>query len=144
MRVDALLERDLDQLSKLADLLCGGHFTLMKFTTNWKCVFGTPTRQEIMLAPSFDKIQDAIRACIGAVRYMPPSPSTPWTPCEKGEGPKKVDEPFLVTIKYDASNKVTTSVMHWNGQEWFFANGTKSCVTVLAYRDLPDAWEGTV
>lgn len=32
----------LKELAAAADQTCGGHFTVMKFTTNWRVGFGTP------------------------------------------------------------------------------------------------------
>ena len=32
----------LKELTAAADQTCGGHFTIMKFTTNWRVGFGTP------------------------------------------------------------------------------------------------------
>lgn len=64
-----MVELTLEQLFEIVELCCketDGHFTLMKFTTEWKAMFSTPDldtgkgRKEIKNIPGFATMEDAI------------------------------------------------------------------------------------
>lgn len=72
---------DFDTLMALAEQIAvehaDGHFTLMRFTTGWKCIIGTPDFNilgringscEIMRLPSFQSAREALSAFICARR----------------------------------------------------------------------------
>ncbi|NOK37139.1 hypothetical protein HMI49_28475 [Corallococcus exercitus] len=66
---------DLATLLALAERIAveraGGHFTLMRFTTGWKCMLGTPDldgdgRGEVAKLPAFQSAREALTAFIVA------------------------------------------------------------------------------
>jgi hypothetical protein len=67
---------DLDTLMALAERIAverdDGHFTLMRFTTGWKCMRGTPDldgdgRTEVAALPAFGSVREALASfiCVG-------------------------------------------------------------------------------
>jgi hypothetical protein len=52
MRTDSELFTELQQI---ADRKFGGHFTVMKFTTNWRVSFGTPMERSDIASMSVGK-----------------------------------------------------------------------------------------
>lgn len=55
----------LDQLDQAASLFADGHYTLMAFTTNWRCMLCTPTdRWDIDAAPKGRTANEAIKNCL--------------------------------------------------------------------------------
>jgi len=66
---------DLATLLALAERIAveraDGHFTLMRFTTGWKCMLGTPDldgdgRGEVVKLPTFQSAREALTAFIVA------------------------------------------------------------------------------
>jgi hypothetical protein len=60
---------DLDTLMALAERIAtrdtDGHLTLLRFTTGWKCMLGTPNldgqgRKEVNTLPTFGSIREAL------------------------------------------------------------------------------------
>jgi hypothetical protein len=58
--------KELEQITKIANEKYDGHFTLLKFTTNWRCCFGTP--YDIMVTNRHmaegKTMEEAINNCI--------------------------------------------------------------------------------
>lgn len=55
----------LDQLDQAASLFADGHYTLMAFTTNWRCMLRTPAdRWDIEAAPKGRTANEAIKNCL--------------------------------------------------------------------------------
>lgn len=55
----------LERLIEIANRNYDGHFTLMKFTSNWRCCFGTITeRMEISNMAEGKTMDEAIEKCI--------------------------------------------------------------------------------
>ena len=57
----------LSLLLQMADSLCDGHLTIMKFTTNWRIQLGTPVgdlREEIERMPAGKTFSDAAIAAL--------------------------------------------------------------------------------
>jgi hypothetical protein len=66
---------DLNTLLALAERTAveraDGHFTLMRFTTGWKCMLGTPNlddggREEVSALPAFGSAREALTSFICA------------------------------------------------------------------------------
>ena len=63
----------LDKLIQLAKEKYDGHFTLMKFTTNWRCCFGTPfdTMYSVKYMAEGKTMGIAIKNCIDSnINYI--------------------------------------------------------------------------
>lgn len=56
----------LEKLVQIANERYDGHFTLMKFTNNWRCCFGTilDTMYAIKYMPEGKTMEEAIKKCI--------------------------------------------------------------------------------
>lgn len=55
----------MNELIEKANEQYDGHFTLMKFTTNWRCCFGTvQEREDIELMASGKTMDEAIKNCL--------------------------------------------------------------------------------
>lgn len=55
----------IDLLETIANKYYGGHFTLMKFTTNWRCGFGTvESRDDITKLAEGKTKNESILKCI--------------------------------------------------------------------------------
>lgn len=53
------------EINRLAKLYYDGHFSLMRFTTNWRCCFGTVnSREDIEQMAEGDTMAEAIWKCI--------------------------------------------------------------------------------
>ncbi len=75
-RIDALAVKDLDLATLLAlaerraVAEADGHLTLLRFTTGWKCLVGTPDldsgagRHEVWALPAHPTVQDALLGCL--------------------------------------------------------------------------------
>lgn len=46
-------------LLDISEVVSDGHFTICKFTTNWKVFFGTPNEDSIRDAPAFPTFEEA-------------------------------------------------------------------------------------
>lgn len=64
---------DLGTLMALAERIAvdraDGHFTLMRFTTGWKCMLGTPNldidgREEVSVLPAFASAREALTSIL--------------------------------------------------------------------------------
>lgn len=56
----------LDQLEARAKGEADGHFTIMRFTTNWRVALGTPDgRKDITRMAEGKTLAEAIRQCLG-------------------------------------------------------------------------------
>lgn len=55
----------LKQLKACADLYADGHYTIMRFTTNYRVCFGTPTsRMDIEKMAVGKTLEEAIKICL--------------------------------------------------------------------------------
>lgn len=55
----------IEELINMANKDYDGHFTLMKFTTNWRCCFGTiDDRDEVCQMAKGKTMDEAIEKCI--------------------------------------------------------------------------------
>jgi len=60
----------MEMVEKIANRKCDGHFTLMKFSTGWKGMYGTPdlngldTRQLIKQLPIFDSLYECLKSLV--------------------------------------------------------------------------------
>lgn len=43
-----------------AERVADGHLTMLRFTTHWKCCFGTPDRDEIAALQGFPSLREAL------------------------------------------------------------------------------------
>ena len=67
------IETDAQALARLAEyatLHHDGHFTLMRFTTNWRCIMGTlqPNRPAIQRMPCGHSLSEAVSQAIKHAR----------------------------------------------------------------------------
>ncbi|MCB2294806.1 hypothetical protein LGK95_15000 [Clostridium algoriphilum] len=63
----------MENLISIANARYDGHFTLMKFTTNWRCCFGTiwDSLQGTVFMSEGKTMQEAIDNCIdGDINYI--------------------------------------------------------------------------
>lgn len=55
----------LDQLENRAEKYHDGHYTILKFKTNWKCAFGTVIdREQIESLEGFKTLKEAVIDCL--------------------------------------------------------------------------------
>lgn len=63
----------------IANACFDGHFTLMKFTTNWRCCFGTPNlREDIDRMAEGKTAQEAVLKALTTAPWRSGMTITPW------------------------------------------------------------------